>query len=76
MSNQGFKQEYGTEHYLSTTGAAEYLGMTRQAFKKRNPPKPQVVVGDAPGWTRELLDAWDADFRANSPKPKPRVFKK
>lgn len=64
-----FTETYTTTRYLSTVEAAKHLGITRQAFKYRNPPKPQVLVGDTPGWTSEVLEAWDEHYRAHKTKP-------
>ncbi|WP_346924437.1 hypothetical protein [Rothia sp. (in: high G+C Gram-positive bacteria)] len=52
-----------TQHYLSTLEAAEHLGITRQQFTRRRPPTPVVMVGKTPGWTKEVLDEWDAGLR-------------
>lgn len=64
-----FEGGYETAHYLSTTEAAEHLGITRQAFHHRTPPKPQVLIGNTPGWTPEVLEAWDRHYLAHKQKP-------
>ena len=57
------KDSTTTAHYLSTVEAAEYLGITRQQFTRRRPPTPVVMVGKTPGWTKEVLDVWDAGLK-------------
>lgn len=50
-----------TRKYLSATGAAERLGITRGAFTSlRNLPKPDVMIGDVRGWSARTIDEWNA----------------
>lgn len=53
---------YETKRYLSTKEAAEHLGITRQAFHHRTPPKPCVLVGNTAGWSIEVLDQWNEEY--------------
>lgn len=63
--------EEETLKFLSVVEAAEYLGITRQAFHRRTPPPPNAAIGKTLGWTKERLDKWNA----NAPKPGKRAKK-
>lgn len=54
-----------TLHFLSVQEAAEYLGISRQAFTRRNLPAPDATIGKHQGWTQQTLDKWNEDY----PKP-------
>lgn len=50
-----------TQHYLSATEAAQYLGITRGAFMSLKLPEPDAYVGKARGWLPETIDQWNAN---------------
>lgn len=54
--------DYETVKYLSTKEAAEHLGITRQAFHHRQPPKPNVIIGNTPGWSIEVIEDWNREY--------------
>lgn len=32
-------------------------------LRRRRPPTPVVMIGKTPGWTKEVLDVWDAGLK-------------
>lgn len=57
--------------FLSTTEAAEFLGITKAAFLKRRPAPPaDAMIASYRGWTKETLRAWDKTIPGPGPRPR------
>ena len=63
--------EEETLKFPSVVEAAEYIGITRQAFPRRTSPPPNAAIGKTLGWTKERLN----ECNANAPKPGKRAKK-
>ncbi|MFY9263238.1 MAG: transcriptional regulator [Actinomycetaceae bacterium] len=53
-----------TTYYLSTSQAAEHLGIKPGTFRsylqKGLTPEPDAYVGNAAGWLPQTIDEWNA----------------
>lgn len=59
------EQPNTSQKFLSVQEAAEHLGITRQAFTRRELPTPDALIGKHAGWLPETLEQWDKNY----PKP-------
>ncbi|MFD0705602.1 hypothetical protein ACFQY8_07585 [Alloscardovia venturai] len=59
-----------TEHFLSSSEAAEYLGISRGAFNTLNLPEPDVTVGQVKGWSKTTIDQWNARRPGHGGRPR------
>ena len=59
-----------TVHYMSSTEAAQYLGISRGAFNSLKLPEPDVTVGQVNGWSKDAIDKWNTRRPGHGGRPK------